>query len=392
MKYIYCFILISAAFVSCSNRPVPGDRDTESWAVRIADAVIHRNDSLIYYAPYDKPKWRYDVAMLGQAIDKLGVIDTVYSRYFEDYMNYFVQDNGKILTYKLSDYSLDNVNPAKGLITLYKRTGEEKYLIAINQIIKQLTEQPRTHSGGFWHKKIYPWQMWLDGIYMSSPFLAQYAQEFNKPAWFDTVSRQITLIYSKTYDPVTGLLYHAWDESKSQQWCNPETGQSKVFWGRAVGWYMMALADVLDYLPVDYGYRDSVITLFNNTAQALLKVRDSETKMWYQVLDKAGQPGNYPESSCSAMLAYAFAKGVKKDYLPAKFLDIARETFHSIIEIDVVEGEDGYPVLKNTCGGAGLGGNPYRDGTYEYYINEKRVDNDPKGLGPLILAALELNE
>ena len=227
---------------------------------------------------------------------------------------------------------------------------------------------------------------------MASPFLAQYAMEFNKREWFDTVTRQITLIYQKTLDPATGLMYHAWDESKTQMWCNPSTGQSRNFWGRAMGWYMMALADVLEYLPADYESRDSILSIFNNTAEALLQFRDSETGLWYQVLDKQNEEGNYLEASCSAMFTYAFAKGAKRGHLPDKFSDISETVFQSIIKNFIKTGEDGLPTMTNICGSAGLGGTPYRDGSYSYYVHEKQVDNDPKGVAPFILAAIELNK
>jgi len=383
---LYINILIAFFVLSCSHH-LP--ESNESWAVKMANAVIKRYDSLMYYNGFS-PGWQYDIAMLGQTIDKLGYLDTIYTKYHEDYLNYFVTDSG-IRKYKLEDYNLDNVNPAKGLITLYKRTGKEKYLNAINLIVKQLEQQPKTHSGGYWHKKRYPWQMWLDGVYMSSPFLAQYANEFNKPAWFDTVAFQIMHIYSNTLDPKTGLLYHAWDESKTQRWCDPETVKTKEFWGRAMGWYLMAIVDVLDYLPVDYPKRDSIIKILANTSEALLRVRDSKTGLWYQVLNKGGQEGNYIEGSCSAMFTYVFAKGAKKGYLPADYLDIARKSFLSMIDNFIITGDDGLPVMTSICGAAGLGGNPYRDGSYAYYIGERKVNNDPKGVAPFIMAALELN-
>ncbi len=386
MRLYFKIILIALFVLSCSHH---SPENTESWAVKMANAIIKRYDSLMYYNGFS-PGWQYDIAMLGQTIDKLGFIDTIYTKYHEDYLNHFVTDSG-IKKYKLEDYNLDNVNPAKGLITLYKRTGKEKYLNAINIIIKQLENQPRTHSGGYWHKKRYPWQMWLDGVYMSSPFLAQYANEFNKPAWFDTVAFQIMHIYSNTRDPRTGLLYHAWDESRSQRWCDPGTGRSKEFWGRAMGWYLMAIVDVLDYLPADYPKRDSIINILLNTSEALLRVRDPKTGLWFQVLDKGGQKGNYIEGSCSAMFTYVFAKGAKKGYLPSKFLDISKKSFLSMIDNFIITGDDGMPVMTNICGAAGLGGNPYRDGSYEYYIGERKVNNDPKGVAPFIMAAMELN-
>ena len=391
MKYLFITFVI-VTFTCCNPNHKKNTITSEKWSVKMADAAMQRFDSLCSYNRPDSVRWQYDIAMLGQAIDKLGYLDAKYSRYHEDFIDYFVQEDGTISTYSLDDYNLDNVNPAKGLITLYKRKGDDKYLIAINTIIQQLIHQPKTHSGGYWHKLRYPWQMWLDGIYMSSPFLAQYAREFNKPEWFDTVSNQIILIYNKTLDPKTGLLYHAWDESKSQRWCNPETGQSRNFWGRAMGWYMMALVDVLEYLPADYWSRDTLNSILNTTADALLKFRDPETGLWYQVLDKQGVEGNYLEASCSSMFTYAFAKGAKKGFLPEKYLVFSEDCFESIIKNFIFTGENGLPVMTNICGSAGLGGEPYRDGSYEYYIHEKRVDNDAKGVAPFILAAIVLEK
>ena len=391
MKILLLFISF-ALLAGCSSdksQQAIGKVDIK-WSARMANAAMMRCDSLMWANDGRKPRWQYDVAMLGQAIDKLGYIDTIYSKYHEDYLNYFIQDDD-IKNYGLEEYNLDNVNPAKGLITLYKRTGKEKYLNAINLIVKQLEQQPKTKSGGYWHKEKYPWQMWLDGIYMSSPFLTQYANEFNKPAWFDTVAFQIIHIYSKTYDPETGLLYHAWDESKSQAWCNPVTGQSKEFWGRAMGWYMMAIVDVLGYLPNDHPKRDSIITILVRTSEALLRIRDPKTGLWFQVLDKGTQEGNYLEASCSSMFTYAFAKGAKMGYLPVKYQDIAGKSFQAMVDNFVTIGDDGIPVMTNICGAAGLGGKPYRDGSYSYYIHEKRIDNDTKGVAPFIMAAIELN-
>jgi len=381
--------------MSCRIGSTQGqDRGTPECtvALRLADAALARYDSLVTYNNPKKIKWQYDLAFLGQATDKMGYKDMKYSSYYEDFINYFIQEDGSISNYKISDYNLDNINPAKGLITLYKRTGDEKYRKALDRIIAQLKEQPRTAEGGFWHKKIYPEQMWLDGIYMSSPFMAQYAREFNEPEWYDEVFLQLSLIYSKTYDPENGLLFHAWDASRTQAWCNPLNGQSKIHWGRSMGWYVMALVDILDYYPVNHSGRDSIINLLQASCEALVRVRDQETGLWYQVLDRGGEEGNYLETSASLMFIYVFAKGANKGYLPEKYLDIARHAFNQAQEEFLVTGQDGYPTVISTCGACGLGGNPYRDGTYSYYISEKRVDNDPKGLAPFILASVELKD
>lgn len=391
MKFLaYCISLL--LLIGCKSKDGNNIEDSDLWSVRFADATIGRFDSLIYYNNNPVPRWEYDYAYLGLAIDRLGSIDQKYSDYMQAYIDYFVDTNGHIKEYNPEDYNIDRVNPGKNLIVLYKRTGEEKYKKAIETLVGQMKTHPKTESGGYWHKKIYPWQTWLDGIYMASPFLAQYAKEFNQPEWFDVVTHQITLIYSKTYDPSTGLLYHAWDESRQQRWCNPETGQSKHFWSRATGWYLMALTDVLDYLPQDHPGRDSLLAIFRTTCEALVKVRDQKTGLWYQVLDMGGKDGNYLEASGSAMFIYAFAKGAKKGYLESKYRNIASQSFDSLISNLVSIDEKGLPVLQNVCGGCGLGGNPYREGDYNYYINERRINNDQKGVASLILAALELNK
>ncbi len=361
------------------------------WATLFADAVMNRSDSLIYYLR-DKPKYEYDYAFLGSAIDKLGSINKKYSAYMQAYIDYFVGENGNIIGYKLTDYNIDRIRPGLNMLELYKRTGMGKYKTAAETLLAQMKEQPRTRSKGYWHKKIYPWQMWLDGLYMASPFLASYADLFGQPQWFDEAAFQLREVYRNTLDPKTGLVYHAWDESREQRWCNPETGQSKHFWSRGTGWYMMALVDVLELLPVNHPQRKWIIGILNDLSAALLKVRDERTGLWYQVLDQGNREGDYLEASGSAMIIYAFAKGAQKGYLPGRYLKLARKGFNALISNLVIMGNDGYPVLKNTCGACGLGGNPYREGDYNYYVSERKVDNDPKGVAPVILAAIELKK
>jgi unsaturated rhamnogalacturonyl hydrolase len=366
--------------------------DSLRWSVRMANTVMARSDSLIHYLNPERITWQYDIAFLGQAIDKLGDIDPKYSKYMEDYINHFIKADGTVLDYNIEEYNLDRINPAKNIITLYKRTGDPSYQKALDQFVKQMKTHPKTRSGGYWHKKIYPWQMWLDGIYMACPFLAQYAKEFNVPEWFDIVAHQVKLIYSKTCTSGTGLLVHAWDESKEQKWCDPKTGKSKYPWSRALGWYTMAIVDILDYYPENHPDRDSLILVLQKTCEALMKVRDPKTGLWYQVLDQGDREGNYIEGSGSAMYVYVFAKGANKGYLDQKYLIIANEAFDDLVKQLITVEPNGLLTMRNICGSCGLGGNPYRDGSYEYYIHEKRIDNDPKGVAPFILAALELGK
>jgi unsaturated rhamnogalacturonyl hydrolase len=367
-----------------------GKSANSKWSVRMADYVMNRSDSLIYYVDRN-PKWAYDVAFLGMAIDRLGNVDRKYSKYMEDWVNYFVQPDGSVIDYRIEEYNLDRIFPGRNVMTLYRRTNETRYKLALDNFILQLRTHPKTNSGGYWHKKIYPWQMWLDGIFMGSTYMVQYAKEFNTPEWFDVATAQTKMIYDKTLDPVSGLLMHAWDESRQQKWCDPETGKSHYPWSRATGWYIMAISDILEYLPDNHPDRDDLIQILQNTCDALLKVQDPKTGLWFQVLNQGGREGNYIEGSGSSMYAYVFARGAHRGYLDKKYLGIAETAFENIIKELITVDENGLLTMHNICGGCGLGGNPYRDGSYEYYINEKRVDNDPKGVAPFILAAIELD-
>ncbi len=389
-KRFMLMILLIAGLTNCNPTKQTKKQEEKLWSVKMAESVMHRYDTLGFYNGRTKIGWSYDLAMLGMAIDKLGDINPEFSKYMEDYMDTMVMDDGSVPRYRLDKYNLDLINPAKNLITLYKRTGNPKYKKALPQFIKQMEEQPKTNTGGFWHKKTYPYQMWLDGTYMASPFLAQYAKEFNDPRWFNIVTHQILLIYEKTHDPKSGLLYHAWDESKKEKWSNPETGHSPNFWSRSMGWYVMAIVDILDYLPENYPDRPKMIEILQNVCASLMKVQDPISGVWYQVLDQGNRDGNYLEASGSAMYVYAFAKGARMGYLDKKYIQIANSAFTSILKNFIIQDKDGYLDMVNICGSCGLGGNPYRDGSYDYYIHEKIVTNDCKGVAPFILAAIEL--
>lgn len=392
MRITIPFVLLAILALGCKSKEKSQTTESQKWSVQMANSVMNLHDTLIYYSGKGKKiKWNYDIAMLAMDIGHLGDVDSKYSKYMKDYYDYFIGDDGSVKNYKMSEYNIDRINPAKGLFMLYKLTGNEKYKKALPQFAEQMKSHPKTKSGGFWHKKIYPNQMWLDGIYMASPFLAQYGKEFNEPEWFDVVTHQIILIHEQTVDPKTGLMYHAWDESKEQRWSNPETGQSPHFWSRAMGWYLMAIVDVLDYLPEDHPDRPQLIKILKQEIDALLKVADPATGLWYQVLDEGGREGNYIEASGSCMYTYAMAKAAKKGYIDAKYKTIANEKFDDILKTLITKDENGNLVLTDVCGGCGLGGNPYRDGSYDYYIHEKVIDNDPKGVGPFIMAALELD-
>ncbi len=363
------------------------------WSVRIARSFIVRHPGAVTYdsATPDR-KWNYEQGLMLQSFLRMGekTGDPEYFEFVRSNIDQYVNEHGVIRTYDLSAYNLDNIAPGRALLALYRQTGEPKYRAAADSLRRQLRGQPRTREGGFWHKKIYPYQMWLDGLFMAEPFYAAYAAQFNEPGAFDDIVNQFVWIEKHTRDPATGLLYHAWDASRQQNWSDPVTGRSPNFWSRAMGWYAMALVDVLDLLPPDHPGRKQLLRILHNLADALWRVRDPRTSLWYQVTDRPGIPGNYLEASGSAMFAYAYARGANKGYLPKKYSARARDVFRGILQNLVTVGADGLVNLHQTCRGAGLGGVPYRDGSLAYYLGEPRRTNDMKGYGPFLLAAIEL--
>jgi unsaturated rhamnogalacturonyl hydrolase len=338
-----------------------------------------------------KPNWGYHQGVVFKAVLDMWQYtgDKQYYDYAFLYADSVIAGNGAIKTYKVEPYNIDMINAGKMLFTVYSESGDEKFAKAIRTLRDQMRNQPRTSEGGFWHKKRYPHQMWLDGIYMASPFLAQYARDFNEPALYDDVVNQIMLMAKHSYDPTTGLFYHAWDESREQKWADKKTGQSPNFWGRSIGWFAMALVDVLDYLPENHSGRADVIKIVQQVAQGLQKYQDPKTGVWYQVVDQGQREGNYLESTGSSMFVYFLYKALRKGYINKSYASVAGKGFQGLIDNFIREEENGTISLTKCCAVAGLGGDPYRDGSYEYYINERIRDNDAKGIGPFIWAAME---
>jgi unsaturated rhamnogalacturonyl hydrolase len=226
---------------------------------------------------------------------------------------------------------------------------------------------------------------------MASPFLAQYGNMFHDTTAVSEAIHQMLLLAKHTYDLKTGLFYHAWDESRDQRWANPKTGQSPNFWSRSMGWYMMALVDVLDYVPLNDPHRSELISIFRRLTDALLAYQDSKTRLWHQVTDRISSKGNYLESSSTAMFMYAITKGVNKGYLNLHYLTVSKETFQRFLKYAVVKNSNGSYSITRACAVAGLGGTPYRDGSYQYYISEPQRDNDPKVIGPFLMWCVELS-
>jgi unsaturated rhamnogalacturonyl hydrolase len=355
---------------------------------RMAQSVMGR------YTP-EQVIWHYEHGLVLQSIFAVGkkTGNDEYCRWVKTMYDTKVGDGGLISGYREDEYNLDQINPGKTLFSLYETFGEEKYRAAIERLYSQLLHQPRTKTNGFWHKKIYPWQMWLDGLYMQGPFYAQYAAEYGAAGNFDDLVHQFVLMESKARDDESGLLYHAWDEARKQLWANPNTGCSPHFWGRAMGWFCMALMDVLDYIPPSFGEQaEALKTIARRMVAPILKYQDKKNGLWYQILDRGQAEKNYPESSASSMFVYFLFKLIRSGVLPPEDIppvkDAALAGYSGLLKHHVAEDESGLH-LRGICKVAGLGGNPYRDGSYEYYVNEPVSVDDFKGVGPFILASLE---
>ena len=396
MRYIHPLCIyagrILAATMLLSGVPLSlAAEDAESWAARMALSEMERRGDSLSFGKGPQGYWAYETGVFVKGLEAMWIKtgDVKYFDYLKRTIDSFLDSDGTIRTYKLDDYNLDNINCGKLLLILYEKTKEERYRNAALLLMKQLEGQPRTREGGFWHKKIYPYQMWLDGVFMSGPFLAQFARIFDRPTGFDEVANQILWIEKHTRDRRTGLLYHGWDESRAQEWADPSTGCSKSFWGRAMGWYAMALVDTLDFIPGKHQARPAIIDVLKRLSKAVASYQDSRTGLWYQVVDQGERKGNYMEASASSMFVYAFAKGVRKGYLGRDYAAVARKGYDGLIRHLITADPDGKISLTQICSVGGLGGPRKRNGTFEYYISEPIVANDLKGVGAFILAGIE---
>src|SRR5918994_913508 len=358
-----------ASIVLFLHIATPGYTQSRSWAEQMATMIMKLHADSLVVKPYvthgppeekietTRPRgrstWNYEHAVLLKGFESLGkqTNNPIYLNYIKKMMDKYINSDGSIKTYDFLEYNMDHVTPGRILLSLYQTTRDEKYKKAAQLLREQLIWQPRTKEGGFWHKHRYPYQMWLDGLYMGDLFYAEYAQIFGPAKDFDDVFNQFVWMENHTRDSKTGLLYHGWDESKKQHWANPLTGQSPEFWSRAMGWYAMALVDVLDYIPENYPRRNEIIQIFVRLATAVKKYQDPTSGVWFQVTDKATIAGNYLESSGSCMFVYAFAKGARMGYLDKSFVDVARKGFDGIIKTFIVKDEFGLPHLTKSCSG-----------------------------------------
>ena len=334
--------------------------------------------------------WNYIDGCMLKALTEMTEItgDARYADFAVTVMDLFVRENGEILTLCPEKHQLDDINEGKVLFSAYEKTGNEKYRLAAEGLHAWLMEQPRTAEGSFWHKQIYPNQVWLDGIYMAQPFEAQYRKTFGDGDCSDVI-RQVRLVREKMRDPKTGLYYHGYDASRKAFWADPETGLSRSFWLRAIGWFAVALADLCELLPAEEGGTETA-GILRDLMESILPYADPETGLYWQVVDKGGREGNYLESSGSSMIAFAMLKGARLGVLEDKFRTQGEKTFGGLL--GRLSWQDGKPELGGICLVAGLGpeNNRRRDGSYAYYISEPVVANDAKGVAPFILCYTEI--
>jgi len=370
---------------------VLGFGQTAPISERLAETAMNRIWVDQRNAPGIPPKWNYEQGVILKAIEQMWYVtgDAKYFRHIQKGMDYWIDEKGDHKDYHLEEYNIDHVTPATAMMTLYRVTGSDKYRKMVDLFRSQLKTHPRTNEGGFWHKKIYPYQMWLDGLYMGEPFYAEYSKVFGEDNWND-IANQFVWMEKHARDEKTGLLYHGWDESKQQKWADKATGRSPHVWGRAMGWYALALVDTLEYFPADHPRRAELIAILNREAAAIEKVQDKASGVWWDILDLGGREKNYLESSCSAMFVYSIARGVREGYLPARYMKVATRGWAGIQKEFIRTNAQGQTDWEGTVSVSGLGGTPYRDGSFEYYMSEKLRTNDAKGLGPAIRAALEM--
>lgn len=364
------------------------------YYIHLANSEIKRNPEGWMLDFSKVPKWNYchglEIQSFLRVWEKTG--DQKYFNYAYDFADLMIDKNGVIKGYKAKEYNIDRVNSGKILFPIYAKTKEERFRMAMDSLAGQMETHPRTKDGSFWHKKVYTHQVWLDGLYMACPFLAEYGKTFNKPELFDEVALQIIDCHKYLLDPKTGLYYHGWDESRQQKWANPETGLSPNFWSRSIGWYLMAMIDALDFIPTDHPKRTEIISIAQDLAKSIENFRDPKTGMWYQVTDQGDREGNYLESSGSSMFIYSWVKGAQKGYLDKSYLKKGEKAYNQFVKRFIKTNDDGTISVTDGCAVAGLGGDKkYRDGSFEYYISEPIRDNDPKAVSPFIMVSVLLN-
>lgn len=340
-----------------------------------------------------KSKWNYiDGCMIKAILEMYSITkDKKYFDFADSFIDAKVFEDGTIDGYDVNEKNIDNVNAGKTLFELYDLTGKEKYRKAIDLIYSQVADMPRTAEGSFWHKNIYPDQVWLDGLYMCQPFYMEYERRYNNGKNYADIYLQFDNVEKNMKDARTGLYYHAYDHSRKMFWCDKVTGLSQCVWLRAMGWFTMALLDTLEKAdPSDTENYNNLKTRFSSLVENMVKYQDEESGMWYQVVNFGGMEKNYLETSGSSIMVYGILKGVRLGFLDAKYIENAKKAFNGICDKYLKVDENGELHLDGICLVAGLGGKQNRPGNYDYYMSEPIVKDDAKGVGPFLMAYTEI--
>ena len=336
-----------------------------------------------------KSYWNYEDGCILMGCQQLymATSDEKYLQFILEYLKDFINDDGSINHYELDKFNIDNINAGKVLYFAYQKTGQRKYREAIEFLIDQLQKHPRTQSGNFWHKFIYPNQIWLDGLYMAQPFYMEYETRFGNKEHYSDILNQFENVRKYMYNNDKGLYYHAYDEMKIQPWADKTTGLSPNFWLRSMGWYVMALIDVIGNMSIEiFEIYKRLEVIFKEAIKGILSYRDEKSGLFYQIVDRSDVQNNYTETSGSAMVAYAIMKACQMGVLSKeKYEAVGKGIMESLISNKLQKKEGGME-LNSICQVAGLGPGEQRDGSVEYYLSERVVSNDPKGVGPFMMA------
>jgi unsaturated rhamnogalacturonyl hydrolase len=327
-----------------------------------------------------KNRFHYHQGVFLSGVERVFLLsgEKKYYDYIKAWVDYYIDENGDIRYCDVREF--DDMQPAILLFNLYKTTGDERYKKVLDRFAPVVEQWPTNARGGFWHKYQHPNQMWLDGLYMIGPYSVMYAHYFDKPYFWETVYQQMNLMRCNMTDPKTGLLYHAWDDSKVIDWADKKTGLSPEFWGRAIGWYAVAIMDILDYIPQDHPRRQEFINAERDVINALVRFQDGDTGLWYQVVDKGDKPENWPETSCSSLYTYAISKAIKKGLVHTAYAKYIHKAYQGVIKSLQFEGDN--LIVSNICVGTGLG-------DYDFYIKRPTVQNDLHGMGAFLLMCTE---
>jgi unsaturated rhamnogalacturonyl hydrolase len=408
MKFVTATLIFGLAAIAAAQTA------PQTPAQKMAATILQQRPIVPFAAGAPTASMGYEEGVLldGLTAEWHVTADGADFAYIKSAVDKYVTADGTITGFKASAHTLDDIEMGRAVLLVYRVTQEAKYAKAAKFLHDQLDQQPRTPSGGYWHKQIYPNQMWLDGAYMAEPFRAAYAATFQQPQDFDDIAKQLLLMYDHMRDPRTGLLRHGWDESKSMPWADKKTGLSPESWARAEGWYCMALVDALDWFPKDHPQRAALVRTLHAVLGDVMQYQDISGGLWWQVMkdgpDVTGtigpdgkmqyevrhpaKEGNYLEASASCMFTYAIAKSVRMGYLPQYNEPDAKRAWEAIQKKFITTNPDGTLVLHGTVKVGGLGGTPYRAGDYDYYIHEPVVDQDLKGVGSFLLAGSEMEQ